>query len=464
VEYHSKMIKPGSIFVAVTGYKDNGNRYIDDAVANGAVAVATEAKAERTIPQLIVPNARAALADLAALFYSPEGQTLKVCGVTGTNGKTTTCFLIKRMMEARGKKVGLITSLLYDDGRNRIKAERTTPESLDIHRLLHAMTHNSCANAIIEVSSHALALERVRNIEFQIAVYTNLTRDHLDFHADMDEYLEAKALLLEKVVGEDKWAIINIDSEPFRSLLPRVKCSHLTYALEDSSADLYLESYELRPDGATFMLHTPTGTRKVIWRLVGKFNLYNALAAAGGAFASGIDLDAIVAGLEAAETIPGRLQRVQSDAPFSVYIDFAHTPEALNDTLDTLRELNGGRILTLFGCGGDRDRGKRPLMAGAVCRKSDYVVLTSDNPRSEELAQIFDDAREGFLPGVTVEVIEDRGEAIRTIIDHAEPGDKVLLAGKGAEEYQEIKGERHPFSDKAEATAALKQQGYTVAE
>jgi UDP-N-acetylmuramoyl-L-alanyl-D-glutamate--2,6-diaminopimelate ligase len=319
-----------------------------------------------------------------------------------------------------------------------------------------------CSDAVLEVSSHALVLERVRNVEFKVAVYTNLTRDHLDFHTDMDDYLEAKARLLDKVAGNDKWAVINIDSEPFRSLLPRAKCSRLTYSLTNSEADVYMETYELRPDGATFALHMPPGTREVSWSLIGKFNLYNALASAGGAFASGIDIDAIVAGLTTAKTVPGRLERIHSDAPFSVYVDFAHTPEALKDTIETLRELNGGRVLTLFGCGGDRDRGKRPLMAEAVTSRSDYAILTADNPRSEELRQILDDAQKGFAEGADVDVIADRREAIRSLIGLAQPGDKILLAGKGAEEHQEIKGIKHPFSDKEEAYAALKELGYSI--
>ena len=460
IEYHSAMIRPGTAFVAVTGFVQDGNIYGDDAVKNGAVAIVTEKEADRSVPQMIVPDARAALADLAVRFFAYDKNDIKICGVTGTNGKTTSCFLIKKILESRGKRVGLVTSLVYDTGKDRFSASRTTPESLDIYRLLYAMKQNGCVNAIIEISSHALILQRVRNLDIKVALFTNLTRDHLDFHRDMDDYLEAKARLLDMVDDKNKWAVINYDCEPLRSLLPRARCSHMTYSLEDRKADIFLEKYVLKPDGSHFTMRTPTGRREVAFSLPGKFNLYNALAASGAALASGVDIDTIVDGLEKSRVIPGRLERVESSAPFSVFIDFAHTPDALRRTIEALREIGKGRVLTLFGCGGDRDRGKRPLMGEAASSLSDYAVLTADNSRTEDTSQIFDDVRPGLGERAKVEIIEDRRQAIAHLLSEARENDLILLAGKGDEDYQEIGRERHPWSDREVAKEELGKMGF----
>lgn len=460
IEYHSALIKSGTAFVAIAGFEQDGNAYVDQAIENGAVAIVTEKEAQRSVPQLIVPDARAALADLAARFFDYQKQELKICGVTGTNGKTTTCFLIKKIFEARGKRVGLITSLVYDTGKDRIAASRTTPESLDIFRLLFTMKNNGCANAVIEISSHALILQRVRNLDVGVALFTNITRDHLDFHRDMDDYLAAKTRLLTMVDDKNKWAVINYDSREFRGLLGQAKCSYMTYSLADHKADVFLENFKLRPDGSHFTLRTPTGRREVSFNLPGRFNLYNALAASGAALASGIDIDTIVTGLEQVRTIPGRLERIDSNAPFSIFIDFAHTPDALRRTLETLREIGTGRVLTVFGCGGDRDRGKRPLMGEAAETLSDYAVLTADNPRSETTSRIFDDVRPGFKNKDKVEIIEDRREAIAHILSRARENDLILLAGKGDENYQEIGCVRHPWSDREVAKEELVKLGF----
>ncbi len=460
IEYHSKLIKPGSAFVAISGFVRDGNDFADEAIKSGAIAVVTEKEAERSVPQMIVSDARAALADLAAAFYAHPDRKIKVCGVTGTNGKTTSCFLIKRILEARGKKVGLINSLVYDTGRQKIAASRTTPESLDIFRLLHSMKKNLCVNAVIEISSHALALHRVKNIDINVALFTNLTRDHLDFHRNIDDYLAVKATLLETVRGEDKWAIINYDSLEFRGLIERVLGSYMTYSLGDRNADVYLQDYQMAPDGSRFEIHTPMGNRKVNFRLPGRFNLYNALAATAAAMASGADIDTVVRGLEDAAVVPGRLERVDRGAPFSVFIDYAHTPDALRRTIETLREMGKGRVLTLFGCGGDRDHGKRPLMGEAVTSISDYAVLTSDNSRSEKPQQIFEDVKPGFAPGAKIDIIEDRREAIAHILKEAHDNDVILLAGKGDENYQEIGGVKYPWSDRDVAKEELHKLGF----
>ncbi len=449
------MIKPGYAFIAIRGYQADGNDYIEDAVERGAIAIITDREREMSIPVMMVPDARKSLADIACRFYSYEKNNIKICGVTGTNGKTTSCYLLRNLLNARGKRTGLITSLVYDTLRKQIPATRTTPESLDIHRLLYIMKNNFCTNAVIEISSHALALHRVKNLDIQVALYTNFTRDHLDFHKSMDEYLEAKAKLLDFVDSETKWAVINYDCKEFMSLKDRIKGSHMTYSLEDPGADIYLEHFELRPDGSTFEIHTPMGNRNIHYKLPGRFNLYNALAAATAALASGIDIDSVKSGLESSHVIPGRLERIDASAPFSVFIDYAHTPDALVRSIEALREIGTGKILTLFGCGGDRDRGKRPLMGKAATEASDYIVLTSDNPRSEDPQQIIEDVKPGFSEGASIDIIIDREEAINHILAQSHEGDIVLLAGKGAEDYQEVQGKRHHFSDKETALKQL---------
>ncbi len=462
MEYHSRMITPASLFVAIKGFMHDGNDWIDEAIDRGAAAVMTEKRAPRSIPQIIVPDARAAMADLAAMMYGHPESKLDIYGVTGTNGKTTTCFLIKKMIEAAGKQSGMVSSLVYDTGKDQIPAGRTTPESLDMYRLLHMMTKNACTHAVVEISSHALVLHRVKNLNVRVAVFTNITRDHLDFHTSMDDYLSAKGRLLDMVDDPDKWAVINLDCEEFRPFLTRGQSRKMSYAMDNDAADVHLANIRFRPSGSHFELHAPDGMRDVDYKLTGRYNLYNALAASTAALAGGLGLDAVAAGLENAEVVPGRLERIDSTAPFSVFIDFAHTPDALRRTIETLRETSHGKILVLFGCGGDRDRGKRPLMGEAVTALADYAVLTSDNPRSENPARIIDDVRPGLKGGTQVEIIEDRKEAVARILDRAGEGDVVLLAGKGAENYQEIKGIRHPYSDREEAAKRLEKRGYEV--
>lgn len=460
IEYDSRRITPGAAFVAIQGYAQDGNRFIDDALARGASVVVTEKRSDRPVPQLIVGDARAALADLAARFYPEEGTPLKKFAVTGTNGKTTSCFLLKNILDTAGYKAGLISSLVNDDGVARMAAARTTPESLEIFRLLQTMRQNRCRCAVIETSSHALVLHRVKNVTMDVALFTNLTRDHLDFHRDMDDYLQAKAKLLDMVAGEDKWVVINLDSPEFRTLLARVTGRTMTYALEDRAADVYAERYEFSPSGTRVTMVTPAGIRAVNLPLPGRFNLYNALGAAGAALAGGVELEAVVAGLEHSTVVPGRLERVAVDAPFTVYIDFAHTPDALRRTIETLRELGRGRVMALFGCGGDRDRGKRPLMGQTVTTLADYSVLTSDNPRTEDPTAIIDDVKPGLKVGAPVAVIVDRREAIKHLLQKAQTGDMLLIAGKGDESYQEINNVKYPWSDREVVREELHKLGF----
>ncbi len=404
---------------------------------------------------------RSAMATTAATFYGFPGQRIKACGVTGTNGKTTTCFMIRNMMLARNKTTGLICSLVYDTGREKFAAERTTPESLDIQRLLFLMKRNFCVNVVMEVSSHALMLNRVDHVDFRVAVYTNLTRDHLDFHKTMEDYAQAKFRLARKLTGELSYAVVNLDVEEFRPLFGELNCSHMSYSLRDRKADIHCGDFDLKPTGTIFDLVTPMGNRTVNLKLPGRFNLQNALAAAGGGLAAGVDIDSVVTGLEDTLPIPGRLNTIDCGQPFAVYVDYAHTPDAIIRLCETVREINDGRLFLLFGCGGDRDKGKRPLMAQAAVENAHYVVVTSDNPRSEDPEAIINDIKPG-LSGYNYEIVIDRRKAIETILKQAGPGDAVLLAGKGAEPYQEIKGEKFPFSDSEEAVAALGRMGFKL--
>ncbi|UCE23903.1 MAG: UDP-N-acetylmuramoyl-L-alanyl-D-glutamate--2,6-diaminopimelate ligase [Candidatus Zixiibacteriota bacterium] len=460
VQYDSRLIKPDGLFIAVKGFKQNGYDFVDQATRNGAVAVMGERSEVHGIDtHVTVPDVRKAMATVGAEFYGYPGLKMTAYGVTGTNGKTTTCYLLKNILRAAGVVTGMVTSQVYDNGSESFRAERTTPESLDLQRLLAQMVRNDCTSAVIEVSSHALILSRVEHIDFKVAVYTNITRDHLDFHKTMDEYLRAKSMLAERVAAAKGRVVVNLDVAEFRPLLKLKQATVTTYSLEDSEADVYCRSYDIRPDGTSMELVTPAGSATVDYRLAGRFNLANGVAAVAAGVAGEIDTAAIVKGLEAASSVPGRFNYIGCGQPFAIYIDYAHTPDAIERLCQSAREISTGRLMILFGCGGDRDRGKRPLMGKAATEHADYAVVTSDNPRSEDPADIIEDIKPG-LAGNNYEICPDRAEAIGKVIEMAEPGDVVLLAGKGDENYQEILGTRHPFSDSEEAMKTLARLGY----
>ncbi|MBU8932927.1 MAG: UDP-N-acetylmuramoyl-L-alanyl-D-glutamate--2,6-diaminopimelate ligase [candidate division Zixibacteria bacterium] len=464
IEYDSRLIKENGLFLAVKGFQQDGYDYVQQALDQGAVAVMGEREeCDQASTHIRVPNIRQAMAHVAAVFYGHPGSKIKAIGVTGTNGKTTVCHLIKRILEKRNKTAGLICSTVYDTGKETFPAERTTPEALDLQRLLFLMKKNYCVNAVIEVSSHALSLHRVDQINFRVAVYTNISRDHLDFHGTMEEYLETKAKLMKKLEGPLSYAVINLDVPEFRSFFGDFSSSYISYSLENTSADVHCANYEINPDGTVFNLVTPMGTQTVSFPLPGRFNLINALCSAAAGLACGVDLDNVIAGLEDAQPVPGRFVLVNHGQPFGVIVDFAHTPDALERLCQSVRELTDERLLILFGCGGDRDKGKRPLMGRAATTGADFAVVTSDNPRGEDPAAIIEDIKPG-LQGKNYEICLDRKKAIKLVLEQAQPGDIVLLAGKGCENYQEIKGTRTPFDDSAEARAILSSMGYQPEE
>jgi UDP-N-acetylmuramoyl-L-alanyl-D-glutamate--2,6-diaminopimelate ligase len=463
IDYDSRRVRPQGLFIAVKGFKQDGYDFVEQAVSNGAVAVMGERTEYSQVENHVtVPDVRQAMADVAAKFHGYPGKKMEVTGVTGTNGKTTTCFLIKNILKASGKNTGLMTTQLYDTGEETFPAERTTPEALDLQRFLFEMHDNGCTHAVVEVSSHALVLNRVDHIDFKIGVYTNLTRDHLDFHGTMEEYFAAKAQLAERVDSEHGFVVVNLDVQEFRTLPERIRRKAMMYSVSDTSADVYSSDVQIKPDRTEFRLTTPVGASAVSFRLPGRFNLSNAVAAAAGAVAHGVPLNSIVSGLQSAKPVPGRFNFVGAGQPFAIYVDYAHTPDAIERLCESAREIASGRLLILCGCGGDRDKGKRPMMGKAATTCADFAVITSDNPRTEDPHAIIEDIKPGLV-GTNYEICEDRARAIEKIIMMAKPQDVVLLAGKGDENYQEIDGVRHPFSDTDEALNVLAKLGYTNA-
>ncbi len=459
LEYDSRRVKPGMLFAAITGFRMDGKKFIDDAIQNGAAAILSDSEFECALPVVVVGSVRKALADMAACFYDYPGRKLKVIGVTGTNGKSTTVFLVRKILEMAGIKAGMVNSLVYDTTVAQFKAERTTPDSIEMQFYLSEMVKAGCEYAVIEISSHALVLNRVDNIDLKIGLYTNFSRDHLDFHKSMKEYLAAKKLLLNKITGKNSCVVVNQDVPEFVSLLDDYENNAISYSSDGNNADVKIDAAKLSSTMSLFNLVTAFDSCEVWFNLPGRYNLANATCAAAAGVALGIDLSLIKKGLEAAKPVPGRYQPVVVGQPFSVVIDYAHTPDALERLCLSAREITNGKVLTLFGCGGDRDSGKRSLMAKAASSNSDYVVLTSDNPRTEDPEKIFEETIPGMV-GDNYEVIPDRSEAIKAIIEKAEKEDTVLIAGKGAEDYQEIGTTRYPFDDKMEIENALETFGY----
>jgi UDP-N-acetylmuramoyl-L-alanyl-D-glutamate--2,6-diaminopimelate ligase len=458
IAYDSRRVKPGCVFVAMKGEKVDGSIFVDNAIAAGAEAVVTESgQPKGRATSVIVPNAREALADLAANFFQHPARHLKVAGVTGTNGKTTTAFLLKHVCESVLLRCGLLGTVRYEVGERILPAARTTPESLDVQDLLWQMRSAGCKAVAMEVSSHALVQARVRGIEFDAAIFTNLTQDHLDFHQTMEAYFEAKSRLFSGLATQKKKgkAVINLDDRFGGQLINRFKneIPILTYgvgALADFRAsnvriDFNGTSYQLDALGRSYLVRLP---------LIGQFNVYNSLAAIAGASAMGVEVRAAVLSLANATAVPGRLEAVPAQRQFRVFVDYAHTDDALLNVVRTCRELNPARIIVVFGCGGNRDKTKRPRMGAVVDQHADYAIVTSDNPRKEDPLSIIEDIKPGMKRG-RYEVIADRREAIFKAIAMAQPRDIILIAGKGHENYQEFADHTSPFDDVAVAREAL---------
>src|SRR5271155_4785322 len=472
VEYNSRRVKPGCVFVAIRGESSDGNQFIDQAIQAGAVAVVTDSAVETPRPGVawaVVPNGRRALARVSANFYKKPAERIAITGITGTNGKSTTAFLVESILVAAGRKSALIGTIEYHVAGKVLPAPHTTPEALELNRIFSEALGNGATDAVMEVSSHALAQERVFGVPFDVAVFTNLTRDHLDYHNTMEEYFAAKRVLFEGS-GTDapRVTVTNLDDEYGAKLaeFSRKKSSLvLKYGWE--RGDLHAEKVEITTRGTRFDLVMPEVKIAVFSALIGRVNVYNILAAAGAGYARGCSAATIAAGIDKLTCVPGRFERVDCGQPFTVVVDYAHTDDALRNLTALARELVAaakGRVLTVFGCGGDRDRKKRPLMGEAAGRGSDFVVLTSDNPRGEDPVAIINDAVVGLQKtGVKYSVEPDRRKAIALVIGGARPGDIVLLAGKGHEKVQVTREGPAPFDDLEVARAALRGAGFECA-
>ncbi len=471
VEYDSRRVKPGSLFVAMRGESSDGNRFIDAAIRAGAIAVVTDSPVEpprEEVAWAVVPHGRRALARVSANFYRRPAERIAITGITGTNGKSTAAFLVESILAAAGRKSALIGTIEYHVAGRVYPAPHTTPEALELARLFSEALGQGATEAVMEVSSHALAQQRVYGVPFDVAVFTNLTRDHLDYHKTMDEYFAAKRVLFEGC-GTDppRVAVTNLDDEYGAKLAEfsrKRSAVVLTYAWE--RGDFHAENVDIRPHGTRFDLITPQEKIAIFSPLIGRVNLYNILAAAAACYARGCESRAIARGVECLSHVPGRFQRVDCGQPFTVVVDYAHTDDALKNLTALAREFvsrggGAGRVLTVFGCGGDRDRAKRPLMGEAAGRGSDFVVLTSDNPRSEDPLAIINDALVGLQKtGVTYSVEPNRRKAIALAIGEARLGDIVVLAGKGHEKVQVTREGSLPFDDVDVAREALRAAGF----
>jgi UDP-N-acetylmuramoyl-L-alanyl-D-glutamate--2,6-diaminopimelate ligase len=463
IAYDSRRVQRNGLFVAIRGEKSDGHQFLDQAIDKGAgVIVAEHEIVSPRATCLVVDHTRQALADLATTFYGAPDRKLKMAGVTGTNGKTTTTFLIKHICEKAGLRAGLVGTVQYEIGERVIPATRTTPEALDVQELLAQIVNAGCRAAAMEVSSHALAQERTRGIEWDVVVFTNLTQDHLDFHGTMENYFEAKTKLFAGIALQQKKthpvAVINIDDRYGQQLVDRFsqKIAVVTCGM-GTRADFRASNYRTEFAGTSYQLDAKGRSYLVRVPLIGRFNVANSMAALAATNAMGVNLRDAVLSLARSPQVPGRLEMVPAKRQFQVFVDYAHTDDALLNVLKTLRELEPRKLLVVFGCGGNRDRQKRPLMGRVADEFADYAIITSDNPRKENPDSIIAEVEKGFRSN-HYEKITDRAEAIARAVALAEPRDVVLIAGKGHEKYQEFADNTIPFDDIQVARRALADQ------
>ena len=474
LDYDSRRLQPGWVFVAMKGESTDGNRYIDVALEKGAVAVISDSTAQKPRPGVAwatVLHGRRALAIAGANFYGKPASRLRITGITGTNGKTTTTFLVESILNFCGRKSALIGTIEYHVAGKTLPAPHTTPESLELSQIFAQAVAADAGEAVMEVSSHALEQGRVYGVPFDVAVFTNLTRDHLDYHKDMESYFAAKRMLFEGSGAKaPRVAVVNAEDAYGSALLDAGRKNSeqvISYGIQHG--DFQAASLDLKPQGTEFDLVTPEGKTRIRSALIGRVNVYNMLAASAAAFARGCALGRIADAISRFQQVPGRFERVDCGQPFTVVVDYAHTDDALHNLTSIAREFASrsekkGRVITVFGCGGDRDRTKRPLMGQVAGSGSDFVVLTSDNPRSEDPAAILEDALAGLRPtGARHKVEPDRRKAIEIALAEAMSGDIVLIAGKGHEKYQITRDGTFPFDDVQVAREALQQMGHNSA-
>ena len=448
LSYDTRSLKAGALFAALPGYKTDGHRFVNEAIAKGAAAVLCQRVPPHAGPWLAAEDTRAAFARLSANWFGHPAKKLTLIGVTGTNGKTTTTYLLKAVLEtALNAKVGLIGTNQNMIGSSVLPARRTTPESYELQELLRKMADAGCTYAVMEVSSHALALHRVGGVAFQAGIFTNLTQDHLDFHGTMEEYRRVKGTLFDQC----ETAILNLDDEAGRYFAESVPCSKVTYSENKDAADVVAKNIRLFPAYVEFEAVTIGGIARIHLPIPGGFSIYNALGVIACGLKLGLSMVEIAAALRSAKGVKGRLEAVPVPAPYTVLIDYAHTPNALENLLITVRDFAPGRVICVFGCGGDRDRSKRPLMGSIAGSLADLVVVTSDNPRTESSDRIIGNILSGMTDCPAQLLVEpDRRSAIRLALESALAGDVIVLAGKGHEIYQEINGERHHLDEREE--------------
>jgi len=489
IAYDSRLVEPGFLFVAVKGFKFDGHNFINDAIDRGSVAIVTEYAVEKTgaidlaaqgrTAFIEVSDSREALALISAAYYGHPSSRLSLIGITGTNGKTTTSFITKSIIDAGGNSTGLLGTICYMTGKKPLTSVNTTPESLDLQRYLNEMANNNIKYSVVEVSSHAMTLKRIEGCFFNVAAFTNFTQDHLDFHQSMDEYFLAKSRMF-SYLKDGGTAVLNVDDPALKKLSTTLNCNVITCGIEQDAV-IRAENIEgLRAqnlptgqagtehrtqttefttrNGISFDVQTPGSRFRVQSRLIGRMNVYNILLSIGIAHALGISEEVIQKGISEAVPVEGRFETIDEGQDFRCIVDYAHTDDALKKTIEEARLITEGKIITVFGCGGDRDSSKRHLMGIAADTLSDHVVVTSDNPRSEDPDEIIKDIVRGISSN-DYSILPDREEAIRNAVLMADIGDTVLVAGKGHEDYQEIKGVRHHFSDREVLMDILKELG-----
>lgn len=477
ISYNSKEMGKDFLFIAIKGSRFDGHSFIDEAVARGAGVVVAEdmPKGVEGVTVVLVPDSRLALARLAAQFYGHPSFDLTLIGITGTNGKTTTAYLVESILKEAGLKTGIIGTVNYRYGDKLIRASVTTPESLDLQRILSEMVKDGVACVVAEVSSHALDLKRVESLRFDVGVFTNFSQDHLDYHGTMERYFSCKARLFNQLLSEGgngkvSYAVINADDPAGKRLAEYTTPNIIYYGVKNRS-HVFPESTLVTLEGISAEINTPVGSYKVMSPLIGEFNLYNILAATGVGVSQNISLKDIKKGIENLGRVPGRFERIENGEGINIVVDYAHTSDALERTLATVKSLSKGRIITVFGCGGDRDRLKRPVMGAVSAKYSDLSIITSDNPRTEDPHAIIGEIEEGVkregirrycLTDLTANFCQkgymtlvDRRQAIRYAISIARPQDTVLIAGKGHEDYQILGNKKITFDDREEARNAI---------
>ena len=458
VTYDSRKVEKGGLFVAISGFASDGNRFIPMAMEKGAAVVVTAKKPNVDVPYVLVDNDRLALALLGTNFYGHPAEALTMIGITGTNGKTSVTLLLKQVLEETlGAKVGLIGTMGALVGDEHIHSERTTPESFELQGLFAKMRDAGCTHVVMEVSSHALTLDRVGGIHFNVAAFTNLTEDHLDFHKTMDAYCDAKAMLFERC---DK-AVINVDDSYAHRMLEKAKCPVVTTSVR-GKGNLNAKELQLHAEGIQFAASPVIGKPVAVeLPIPGKFTVYNALTVLGIAQSLGVTLERSAAALAKAKGVKGRIEVVPTPGkPFSVLIDYAHTPDGLENVLSSVKDFCKGRVISVFGCGGDRDPIKRPIMGEIGVKLADFAIITSDNPRTEDPLAIIDDILKGVDPSMgPYVVVPERRTAIRYAMDIAKKDDIIVLAGKGHETYQEINGVKYHLDEREEVAAHLAEMG-----